>query len=107
EASYREILSQLQEALPDAQIIVTSVLPVTAAHAIHASEILDLNERLEVVCQEEQVTYLDLFTAFSDEENCLRAEYALDDVHLTVQGYRLWLSTLDTMLSWTIQKANY
>ena len=94
EATYRAILDELHQQLPDTKIIVSSVLPVTSAHPIQAEDILAVNERLETLCKEEGIPYLDMFSAFSDEENDLRPEYALDKVHLNPQGYALWLSYL-------------
>ena len=94
EATYRAILDTLAQEIPDTKIIVSSILPVTSSHAIQPEEILAVNHRLELLCEEKRIPYLNLFSAFADENNYLKLEYALDNVHLTPQGYALWLSYL-------------
>ena len=98
EASYRDILDTLEQELPETKIIVSSVLPVTEAHPIQSEDILEVNRRIKLLCEEKSVTYLDLFDAFADENQNLKAEYAVDTVHLTPQGYALWLSYLCPVL---------
>lgn len=98
EATYRSLLEELRLRLPDTEVIVSGLLPVTAAHPIQAADILAVNERLEALCAEEDVSYLDLFSAFAGENGCLLPEYALDYVHLSPQGYALWLSYLTPAL---------
>lgn len=94
ETTYRTLLEELRLRLPNTNVIVISLLPVTASHSIQAADILAVNERLKALCAEERVLYMDLFSAFADENGHLLPEYALDYVHLTPQGYAIWLSYL-------------
>ena len=92
--SYQKIFTQLREEIPEVQIIVTSVLPVTKDHKIQNGSVVALNQALSSMCEEEKVMYLDVYNNFIDENGNLRSEYALDTVHLTVLGYAKWLETL-------------
>lgn len=97
--TYRALLTALRQQLPDAQIIVTSVLPVSESHVIPAENIIALNNMLKPLCEEFGITYLDLFREFADESGNLLPKYDLDSVHLTTQGYQLWLSKLSPVLT--------
>ena len=92
--SYQKIFTQLRKELPEVQIVVNSVLPVTKDHMIQNESVIALNQALSSLCEEENVTYLDVYYRFIDEEGDLRPEYALDTVHLTVQGYAKWFEAL-------------
>lgn len=102
--TYRALLTALRQQLPDAQIIVTSVLPVSESHVIPAENIIALNNMLKPLCEEFGITYLDLFREFADEAGNLRPEYDLDSIHLTVQGYSLWLSKLSPALTASLKQ---
>lgn len=93
-ATYRILIDKLREQLPDTKMIVSSVLPVTSEHSIQPEDILALNRCLDALCKEKGIFYLDMFSDFADENNHLKSDYALDTVHLTSQGYALWLSYL-------------
>lgn len=97
--TYRALLTALRQQLPDTQIIVTSVLPVSESHSIPAENIVALNNLLKPLCEEFGITYLDLFNEFADEFGNLLPVYDLDGVHLTVQGYLLWLSKLSPVFT--------
>lgn len=104
--SYRALLTALRQQLPDTQIIVTSVLPVSESHVIPAENIIALNTMLKPLCAEFGIIYLDLFSEFADEAGNLRPEYDLDTVHLTAEGYSLWLSKLAPALAASLNLQN-
>lgn len=94
EHTYQTLLDNIYELMPDTTIIVTSVLPVTEDHTIRSEDILELNKRIQALCLERGIVYLDLFADFSDENGHLKQAYAMDSVHLSAQGYALWLEHL-------------
>lgn len=96
--SYRILLTALHNQLPDTQVIVTSVLPTSESHVVASVNIISLNTMLKRLCQELDVYYLDVFHDFADDKGNLRPEFDLDGIHLTVQGYLLWLSYLSPEL---------
>lgn len=92
--NFSAILEDLRARLPNAAIIVSSMLPTSASHPLRPEDILAVNRELEARCGELNVVYLDLFQLFADEEGNLRPEYDRDGIHLTPAGYELWLSRL-------------
>lgn len=96
--TYRQILEQLRSQLPGTKIVVSSMFPVAEAHPLQPEDILAVNEQLSALCEELDITFLDMFQAFSDESGHLRPEYALDNIHLSPAGFALWLSYLTPAL---------
>lgn len=92
--SYAVLLDTLAQELPDTSIIVTSVLPVATSHPLDNQNVRALNQDLAVLCQERGLRFLDLYEEFAGENGDLSPKYNLDGVHLTPEGYRLWLSHL-------------
>lgn len=97
--TYSGIVSALKEALPSAKILVSSVLPVKEKEGIPSEAIQATNEKLKQICTEYEITYVDAFSVLADENNFLREEYAIDTVHLTIEGYLEYLACLDTAFS--------
>ena len=92
--NFTAILEALHTRLPDTTVIVSSMLPTSAAHPLRSEDIGAINQELKARCGELNVVYLDLFQLFADEEGNLRPEYNRDGIHLTPAGYALWLSHL-------------
>ena len=97
-ASYAALLDALAQELPKTTVIVTGVLPVTEAHSIDNQNIRTLNQFIADICQKRNIRFLDLYGVFAGEDGCLKPQYALDTVHLSPEGYRLWLSYLVPVL---------
>lgn len=93
-ASYALLLDALAKELPDATVIVNSVLPVSDSHPIDNQNVRALNAAIEALCQERGLRYLDLYDGFAGEDGCLKNSLTTDGVHLTPAGYALWLSKL-------------
>lgn len=92
--SYAALLDALAVKLPNAVVVVSGLLPVAEAHPINNQNVQALNTALKELCRERSLTFLDLYEAFAGKEGNLRPEYALDNVHLSAEGYRMWLSYL-------------
>ena len=85
--------------LPDVEIIVNSVLPVTVYNGVNSEDIQALNLLLKDLCKEREIPYLDMFWSFADESGNLLPGYAIDSVHLSPDGFALWLSYLEPAVS--------
>ena len=79
------------------KIYVQSILPVNGEsfakfkkHYEHGRQIVPLNKRLEALCDEKGVTYLDVWGALADENGNLDKRYTLDGLHLKGEGYLVW-----------------
>ena len=60
------------------------------SHYEHGRQIVPLNKRLEALCDEKEVTYLDVWGALADHEGRLDKRYTNDGLHLTGEGYVVW-----------------
>ena len=49
-----------------------------------------LNQKLKTLCKEMNLTFVDLYPYFSDEDNLLKRQLTTDGIHLTEEGYTLW-----------------
>jgi lysophospholipase L1-like esterase len=89
------ILVSLRKALPDAQLLVQSVMPREAAHA---DTIKDVNRHLWQFSSTVRAQYLDLWPALAGEDDAIDPEYSDDSVHLNERGYAVWAGELRTAL---------
>lgn len=84
-------LVRLHQELPDARILLQSVLPRGREYAENVREI---NRHIWQFAATQRVHYLDLWPIMADADGELNAEYSDDRLHLTDEGYEAWLSEL-------------
>ena len=88
-ANLTQIIRQLRETHPQAQIIVYSVLP-TRLQALPTIRIQQINRALQAIAPQEGASYVDLHPLFADGQGNLRREFTNDGLHLNWRGYVLW-----------------
>ena len=99
---YRSILTQIRTAMPEADIYVMAITPVTktrSAEGVFTMEkIKTYNAALYTLAEEEQCWYLDCCTPLCDAEGYLPAAYGGWDgsPHLSYDGYRAWAEVIRT-----------
>lgn len=86
-----EILGSLREKLPDARIVMQSILP---RQPEYAHIVRGVNEHLESFVPTVSCSYVDLWPALADENGGLKAEFTTDGLHLTDAGYAAWFAAL-------------
>ena len=86
------ILDRIAGSSPSTKVYVQSVLPVDdAVHYTRPnSEIIKINGELKKMTAERGLVYIDLHSAFVDENGILNKRYSLDGLHLNGEGYELW-----------------
>ncbi|WP_206603092.1 SGNH/GDSL hydrolase family protein [Leptolyngbya ohadii] len=99
-ANQQEIVRDLKEAHPKAQIVLQSILPHAGEAAtwegrdrllaIPNTRIQELNRQLEAIAREEGIYFLNLYPLFADSSGDLRMEYSTDGLHLNPRGYEVW-----------------
>ena len=105
-SNYREILSEISENLPDAEVICVSVLPVnldlesyTLINVKKSNDaILDINLKIKSLALEFGYHFADLHNDFTDENGLLRKELSPDGIHLNADGYKLYSSKINPLL---------
>ena len=75
------------------KVVLCSVLPanrfVWRPALTPADKVIDLNTALQAYAKQENVLYLDLYAAVVDDKKGMKAAYANDGVHPTVEGYKV------------------
>ncbi|MBP0982228.1 MAG: hypothetical protein J6A19_00740 [Oscillospiraceae bacterium] len=105
EDSYRTLLDKLADKCPDSTIYCLSVTPVTndsssAANAgIDNSMITGFNKFIKALAKEKGLTYIDLYTLFSDDNGYFLHEYAENDgLHFKGNTYKVMLSYIESLI---------
>jgi lysophospholipase L1-like esterase len=97
---YGKFIDEIRDLLPDSQIIILTVTPVTKEHSDEKPENLSLitayNDALAILAEEKETGYLDVFSDLSDEDGYTKPEYAENDgLHLKSAAYARILSLLE------------
>lgn len=90
-----DILFHLRHELPDARLIVCSVLP---RERERADWIREVNIHVRQFAPTVKAEFLDLWPAFAEEDGELRADFTTDRLHLTDAGYAAWVDQLRAQL---------
>lgn len=91
-ANVGEIVGRIRGGGEGPELVVQSVTP---RQAKFSSRIWELNHEYELLASRFGADYLDLWPALSDEQNSLKSDFTLDDLHLTGAGYRTWANALE------------
>ena len=95
-ANVARLIDRFQSESRWTKIYVQSILPVNGdlpgyeRRKACAPLIVPTNKRLETLCDEKGVTYLDVWGALADHEGRLDKRYTNDGLHLTGEGYVVW-----------------
>lgn len=90
------ISSYLKQESPSTSLYVQSILPVNnvfgkfGGHTGNGAKINLVNERLKENAGSADYTFIDLHTAFADEQGKLNAQLTNDGLHLKGEAYLLW-----------------
>ena len=95
-SNYETILTSIIGNCPKTELFIQSTLPTrdlnstfTSSYSINKKVML-LNQKLKTLCKEMNLTFVDLYPYFSDEDNLLKRQLTTDGIHLTEEGYTLW-----------------
>lgn len=101
-ALYAPLVDRIRAAMPEAEIYVISLAPVTRERAEDGNYSMEairaFNEALYRMAEEKQCWYLDVYSALCGEDGYLPPEYAGWDgsPHLSVEGYCAWEEVMRT-----------
>lgn len=89
------ILWRLHQELPDARILVQSVLPRAEDYT---DRIKDINIHLRQFASTVKAEWVDLWPVFADDQDELRTDYSEDRLHVNEAGYAAWREALRKVL---------
>lgn len=97
-ANYDRILSLVQEKFPDVEIYMMAYYPGNYEAAIEEikpclrirtnEKINEANEAVKVLAQRHHARYIDINAPLKDAQGNLKAEYTVEGMHITEEGYR-------------------
>ena len=98
---YGKVIDRIREDRPDAEVVIQSILPVSAVQEskgsyVNNSRIQTYNAILEELALEKECPYLNVSEAVTGEDGCLRPELTTDGIHLNTAGCKEWLNYLKT-----------
>lgn len=85
--NYKKIIFLAKSA--DAKLYVESVFPAAFKYKYLIPSIRSFNDRLQAYCEMQGVSYIDLYTALSNNGELDHA-FTSDGIHLNANGYRVW-----------------
>lgn len=95
--NYASLLNSLKEALPDAQIYIQSILPVSRENEdiyCHNTAIVDFNAKLVELAEDNDATFVDLYRLY-ELNGEMNPELTVDGVHLKSDAYDLWAAEIE------------
>lgn len=98
-SSYRDLLNYIHEKQPDADIIIQSILVVTASYTnsnpiFNNDEVRARNNELSDMADNDRIFYLDLNNYFMDSNGNLYDNLSTDGCHLAAAAYGIWTDVL-------------
>ncbi len=99
--NYKKIISTIRKGSKRTQIYFNTLLPVNSSfekfknHYGKDEHILYLNEQIRSMVAK-NVTIVDLYPVFLDQNNHLKAELTKDGLHLIPEGYKVWANFLNS-----------
>jgi len=99
-ANYRAIIQKVQTESPNTKIYVQSILPVgrRVFYGHDNLKIPPLNAEIKQMCDELQLTYIDLQPIFADSEGYLDERFTNDKLHLLGAGYLAWKEVIEQLV---------
>ena len=97
--SIENIISRIKENLPDTELYVESIYPINDSDDDKIKpwvvgdrkneNIREMNEQIKQICEDYEVTYIDLYSILSDEDGNLKLEYTEEGLHISEEGYQV------------------
>lgn len=109
--NYEEIIRQIQEKLPEAEIYMMAYYPVNETDKIADEDIRKstfntrtneniniANEAAEKLAKKQGCHFINVNQGLSDERGKLKKEYTVEGIHMYANGYRVVLRNLEKFL---------
>lgn len=91
----KTIVEKIKDSRPYSMIYLESIYPVIDIDGISGETIRKLNDKLETLCEEEDITYIDIYSNLVDKNGNLMSKYSVDGLHISDSGYEKITSILE------------
>lgn len=95
-SQYEDLIKEIENKIPDAELYILSTLPVTAEKARRLctnATIKRFNKEIEEIADRHGHTYIDLYSLYLCDGQ-LDPELSVDGLHLKPEGYEKWYQTI-------------
>lgn len=95
--NYKLILEYFKHQVPQTKVFVQSLLPINTKFRRNKinNKIIEFNEEIQRLAKEFSFHYIDLFSAFLNNNNELDEQYTTDGLHLNGKGYLVWKEVIE------------
>lgn len=91
-AGVNAVVNKLQRAFPDSKILLNAVFPYgQAANTRERANVIALNQQLATLDDRHRIFFEDYGPLFVEADGTISAKIMSDFLHLTPQGYQLWI----------------
>lgn len=95
---YEDIIETFSEAYPEATLVLNSLLPMKLNY-LAPDTVFRVNSSLKSLAASADALYLDIWSAMVDKTGQVLPDILEDEVHLSHQGYKIWATELDKLLT--------
>jgi len=99
---YEVILMKINKETPETKVFVQSILPtnkdILGGRDIYNPKIVEINQKLKILADKYEATYIDLYALMVTSEGQLNPELTIDGLHITGLGYKLWKTAIEVYL---------
>lgn len=108
-----KIIKNIQEQLNNVEIYIISLYPVNHKKKFYSrffvqnrknANIIELNKMLINYCNENNLTYIDVYSNLIDNNGQLKVEYTIEGLHISYEGYEVITSILKPYVYNLLQK---
>lgn len=94
EYRYAALVDAIRESVPDAELYIESILPVTSySDYCDNTKIREVNSVLQRLAAERNIQYIDVYSAYA-QEGVLPNVMSYDGLHLTEEAYKIWYESI-------------
>jgi len=100
--NYQQILNTVSTANPDASIVLQAIFPVDERNGLAGTnkKIIRINSRLQSLAKTNEYGFVNLSSQFVGNQGNLKQKLHVGDgLHLSSEGYRLWIRALKQRVS--------
>lgn len=92
-SNFNMICDRILKESPETKLYIQSVLPTTLEYKKLNPEIIRYNKLLQDYCNKNNIVFIDVFKQLLDGKE-LNKKYTYDGIHLTAEGYVVWIKEL-------------